>query len=166
MVTIQTTRFIIQEGTMDEQQLQQLVERLSLEHFQKPFVHRAYFNKRLRSTGGRYLLHSHHIELNEKSYITYGEAELVGIILHELCHYHLHLEGKGYMHKDREFKQLLKQVGAPRYCRAISVQQTTCATNYMYECIQCFIQYNRHRKINTTKYVGGKCKGQLKTIYR
>ena len=27
--------------------------------------------------------------------------ELIGIIKHELCHYHLHLEGKGYQHRDR-----------------------------------------------------------------
>ena len=37
--------------------------------------------------------------------------ELIGIIKHELCHYHLHLEGKGYQHRDKDFKELLKKVG-------------------------------------------------------
>ena len=40
---------------MDNQELQELVRRLSLKSFQRPFLHQAYFNARLRSTGGRYL---------------------------------------------------------------------------------------------------------------
>ena len=35
--------------------------------------------------------------------------ELEGIIRHELCHYHLHIEGKGYKHRDKDFKDLLKR---------------------------------------------------------
>lgn len=33
------------------------------------------------------------------------------IIKHELCHYHLHLRGMGYKHRDADFKTLLAQVG-------------------------------------------------------
>ena len=51
-----------------------------------------------------------------------GEKELIGIIKHELCHYHLHLEGKGYQHQDQEFKKLLKKVGAPRFCTPLPGQ--------------------------------------------
>ena len=42
--------------------------------------------------------------------------ELIRIIKHELCHYHLHLEGKGYKHRDQDFKELLQKVGASRFC--------------------------------------------------
>ena len=149
---------------MSDEQLQQLVEQLSMKHFCKPFKHHAYFNKRLRSTGGRYLLQSHNIELNEKSYDIYGETELIGIILHELCHYHLHIEGKGYMHKDRDFKQLLNEVSAPRHCQVIRQTRDLTKTVYTYRCQQCFLQYKHYRKINVIKYVCGKCRGQLLPI--
>lgn len=44
--------------------LQKLVETTSLDHFNQPFKHKAYFNSRLRTTGGRYVLSTHHIEIN------------------------------------------------------------------------------------------------------
>lgn len=149
---------------MNDKQLQQLVEQLSLKHFQKRFQHRAYFNKRLRSTGGRYLLDSHNIEVNNKSYDMHGEQELIGIILHELCHYHLHIEGKGYMHKDRDFKLLLQQVGAPRHCQTIESKRQRTKIAYTYRCSDCFLQYKRYRKMNIKKYVCGKCNGSLMLV--
>ncbi len=39
---------------MTEAQLQKLVEEISLKFFRRPFRHRAIFNKRLKTTGGRY----------------------------------------------------------------------------------------------------------------
>ncbi len=82
---------------MTEQQLQALVEELSLRYFKRPFIHRAYFNRRLKTTGGRYLLMSHDIEINEKMLTKHGKAILIGTIKHELCHYHLHLTGQGML---------------------------------------------------------------------
>ena len=101
---------------MDDQQLQILVEKISIEYFQKIFRHKVLFNNRLRTTGGRYLLRTGNIEINKKYYEVYGDEELVGIIKHELCHYHLHQNARGYQHKDKDFKELAKKVGAPRYC--------------------------------------------------
>ncbi len=91
---------------MNNDKLQRMVENLSEEKFGRTFRHCAYFNKRLRTTGGRYLLKSHDIEINPKQYEHYGEDAVVKIILHELCHYHLHIAGKGYQHKDQDFKRL------------------------------------------------------------
>ena len=51
--------------------------------------------------------------------------ELIGIIKHELCHYHLHIEGKGYQHRDRDFKQLLQKVDAPRFCSPLPANKVT-----------------------------------------
>lgn len=47
---------------MNNEILQKMVEKLSEEKFGRKFRHCAYFNKRLRTTGGRYLLKSHDIE--------------------------------------------------------------------------------------------------------
>lgn len=148
---------------MDEQEIQRLVEEVSLQYFKMPFLHKAVFNNRLRTTGGRYLLKSHNIELNYRYYEVYGEEELVGIIKHELCHYHLHIAGRGYKHRDRDFRELLKKVDAPRFCKQM-INEEKEKKIYKYECMECSLQYVRRRQINTKRYVCGKCKGKLKPI--
>ncbi|HDR4562664.1 M48 family peptidase [Bacillus cereus] len=145
---------------MDEREIQQLVEEVSLRYFGMPFLHKAMFNNRLRTTGGRYLLKSHNIELNYQYYKMYGKEELVGIVKHELCHYHLHIGGRGYKHRDRDFRELLKEVGAPRFCKRM-INEEKEQKVYVYECVECSFQYVRRRQINTKRYVCGKCKGKL-----
>lgn len=148
---------------MEDQQLQALVEGVSLKFFKKPFKHRASFNNRLRTTGGRYLLKSHNIEINRKYLEQLGQTELLGIIKHELCHYHLHIEGKGYQHRDADFRKLLKEVGAPRFCNTLP-DKPLAKRSYktlFYKCSKCSQLYKRKRTINVTRYVCGKCRGKL-----
>lgn len=151
---------------MEQEQLQKLVEEISLVSFQKRFVHAAYFNPRLRTTGGRYLLRSHNIELNKKYYDERGIEELTGIIKHELCHYHLHLEHKGYQHRDSDFRQLLKQVGAPRFCSSIASIKTRFSTkSYQYSCKHCKQQYLRKKRVDTSRFVCSRCNGTLRLVH-
>ncbi|NPC90770.1 SprT family protein [Bacillus sp. WMMC1349] len=151
---------------MDDQQLQKLTQQLSLQYFHKPFQHKAYFNQRLKTTGGRYLLHSHHIELNKKYLTEYGQKELEGIIKHELCHYHLHLEGKGYQHRDQDFRALLKKVGAPRFCTPLPTMKKTTRKTRTYECKECGQSFLRKRAMDINRYVCGKCGGKIKEIVK
>lgn len=148
---------------MNEIEIQELVEEISLQYFGRAFSHQAMFNKRLRTTGGRYLLRSHNIELNYRYYELYGKEELIGIIKHELCHYHLHIPGKGYRHRDQDFRQLLKQVGAPRFCKRMTETKRGSSV-YVYECTDCAFQYVRKRTIDMKRYVCGRCKGRLKQV--
>lgn len=150
---------------MTDEQVQQIVEELSIQYFNRPFIHQAYFNSRLRTTGGRYLLSSHNIELNKKLYDHFGMEELQGIILHELCHYHLHLLGRGYKHQDPDFKQLLKQVGAPRFCSRIEeVKKKVTSANLVYHCINCKQIYRRKRKLDVKRYCCSICGGNIKLV--
>jgi SprT-like protein len=153
-------------GKMKDHELHELVKNISANLFGKPFRHQAYFNPKLRSTGGRYLLGTHNIEINKKYLEQLGEAELIGIIKHELCHYHLHLEGKGYQHRDPDFKTLLKKVGAPRYCNQLPEvpKKRTFKRILIYECTSCHVQYKRKRSINISRYVCGKCRGKLSKV--
>lgn len=148
---------------MEDYQLQELVENLSIKFFQKPFRHQALFNNRLRTTGGRYLLKSHNIEINRQYLEQLGEKELIGIIKHELCHYHLHIEGKGYQHRDADFRELLKKVDAPRFCSSLPDRPVRKRSNkiLVYKCSKCEQLYQRKRTINVTRYVCGKCRGKL-----
>ncbi len=147
---------------MDEKQLQILCEQLSIELFGKPFNHIARFNNRLRTTGGRYLLRTHDIEVNPKYLHEQGIEAVIEILKHELCHYHLHIEGKGYRHKDKDFKQLLEKVGGPRYCKPLStVKRKKQLIKYIYECKECKQIYKRKRKMDISRYVCGICRGRL-----
>lgn len=146
---------------MEDKQLQLLTEKLSLMYFHKPFKHTAFFNPRLRTTGGRYALGSHNIDINPKHYEYYGEEELVNIIKHELCHYHLHIEGRGYQHKDKEFKDLLVKVGGSRHCQTIPNGRNQSRIVHIYRCKGCKIEFPRKRRFNTKRFVCGKCKGRL-----
>lgn len=67
---------------MTDQQLQRLVEKVSLQFFAKPFNHHAYFNHRLKTTGGRYHLDSHDIDINPKMDDHGTHDVLIGIIKH------------------------------------------------------------------------------------
>lgn len=150
---------------MTDKELTALVKELSDTVFGKPFRHEARFNARLRTTGGRYLLRSHDIEINPASYQEYGAEELIGIIKHELCHYHLHLEGKGYQHRDADFRQLLKETGSPRFCSLVqSKSRRKTVMRYVYACTECGTGYPRKIRMNTARYRCGKCAGPLQLV--
>ncbi|MCP9328159.1 SprT family protein [Liquorilactobacillus satsumensis] len=141
---------------MKDDQLQTLVTQISQHFFQLEFKHKATFNKRLRTTGGRYLLEQHDIEINPRMAVL-GNGVLIGIIKHELCHYHLHLQHLGYRHRDHAFKELLLQVGGLRYAPRTAAP----VWKYKYRCRNCGQLYFRQRKINRRRYVCGNCHGVL-----
>ncbi|MGP4062756.1 SprT family protein [Halobacillus sp. H74] len=147
-------------NSLTEVELQQWTEELSLTYFHKPFLDEIYFNNRLRTTGGRYIPSKRIIEINPKYVNELNGGELEGIIKHELCHYHLHIEGKGYNHRDPEFKELLKKTDSPRFCSPLPSEKKK--TLHHYVCTECAQAYPRKRKVDTKRYRCGKCKGKLK----
>lgn len=155
---------------MEEAELQAWIERISLQYFGLPFRHQARFNPRLRTTGGRYFMKSHDIEISPHQLAAHGSEEVEKIIKHELCHYHLHLQKRGYQHRDPEFKALLAQVGGSRYCRSLpaSVQPKRKPEPYRYKlvCVSCGTVYLRRRKLDPRKYACGKCQGRLQLFLR
>ncbi|MBU5443408.1 SprT family protein [Paenibacillus sp. MSJ-34] len=153
---------------MDDKELQSWVERISIHSFGLPFKHKATFNKRLRATGGRYFMKTHNIEINPHQLEAYGAEEVEKIIKHELCHYHLHLQRKGYRHRDPDFKALLARVGGSRYCRSLpSAQGRRRPEPYRYKlvCARCGTEYPRKRKVDPRRFACGKCRGPLR-IYQ
>ena len=149
---------------MTDEELKELIENVSLDAFGKPFIHIARFNKRLRTTGGRYMLSNHSIEINPLVLEVHGTEELVGVIKHELCHYHLHIEGRGYRHRDADFRDLLKRTSSPRFCRPLSKGNKKTHSMHVYECASCKLLYNRRRRMDVRKYRCGKCAGQIVAI--
>lgn len=142
---------------MTNKELQQLVEKISVEYFARPFKHQALFNARLKSTGGRYHLDTHHLDFNPKVLEKLGQEVFEAIIKHELCHYHLHLQGLGYRHRDHAFKHLLKQVGGLRFVPQFMAQ-------YHYQCVSCLQDIYRQRRLDVAKYVCRRCRGRLQFV--
>lgn len=142
---------------MKETDLQQWVEEISIRDFNRPFRHRACFNPRLRTTGGRYFLSDHRIEISPRHLAQLGEEVMLGIIRHELCHYHLHLEGKGYRHRDRDFKELLQKVEGLRYTPPLTAQPY----RYVLLCLDCNQKAYRKKRMNPARYRCGHCQGKL-----
>lgn len=138
------------------------VRQVSLEDFGLVFHHQAFWNTRLRTTGGRFFPKDGHLDFNPKHFEQHGEAIFRQIVRHELCHYHLYFQGKGYRHQDSEFKALLAQVGGLRF--APRLQET--GVKHLYYCLNCGQTYPRKRRLNLNKYRCGKCKGQLATILK
>ena len=145
---------------LNQNELQTLVEETSLEYFRQPFIHQATFNNRLRTTGGRYHLGTHNLDFNLKILEAFGKAEFISVIKHELCHYHLHLAGKGYQHKDKDFKTLLKQTGGTRFVQSLSTKDKP-NRMWTYQCKTCEANIYRQRRFNTNRFVCGKCQGKL-----
>ncbi len=148
---------------MTDNELQKLVTDISLTTFHQPFKHRAFFNNRLRTTGGRYQLQSHDIDINPRMLTEHDMTTLIGVVKHELCHYHLHLHHLGYQHRDRDFKKLLSQVGGLRYAPA-GPKTRRKKTILTYQCQDCGLVFQRQRHINLQKYRCGRCRGKLHLI--
>lgn len=148
-------------NNMDERALQEYVGDLSLKYFKKPFKHQAIFNSRLRTTGGRYNLKNHDLDFNPKILDSFGMEIFEGIVKHELCHYHLHLENKGYRHRDREFKELLVEVGGLRFTPSVEMKQES-VLRWVYRCKKCEMNIFRKRRFNEKKYICSQCAGRFK----
>lgn len=146
-----------------DEELLRLVQEISLRDFSLPFRHKCRYNNRLKTTGGRYLLKAHDLEFNPHSVQLHGMKELVGTIRHELCHYHLHLLGKGFRHRDKDFQMLLKQVGGSRYALPTGLKNKRSAQK-TFQCINCGMLYVRSRAIDINRYRCGNCNGQLRFI--
>ncbi len=142
--------------TNKNDELLAFVQRVSLTDFGKPFEHEVRFNGRLKSTGGRFFPKDLHLDFNEKMYDAFSEDIFRQIVQHELVHYHLYREGRGYKHGDRDFKALLSQVGGLRFAPLLQDVQS-----YRYHCLTCGQIYLRRRRIDLKKYRCGKCRGKL-----
>lgn len=148
---------------MNELELQKLIKKISIEYFNRPFLHKVKINNRMTTTGGRYFLKNHNIDINGHFLVPEYRLELIGIIKHELTHYHLHLQGLGYQHKDKDFKILLARVGGSRWTPDIGLKRKA-NIKYFYGCKDCHLIYPRVKKIDLRRFRCGRCHGHLALI--
>ncbi|MGT2908156.1 SprT family protein [Streptococcus dentiloxodontae] len=138
--------------------LTEYVKQVSLEDFGWEFKHNADWNKRLRTTGGRFFPKDGHLDFNPKVYDEHGIAVFRKVVRHELCHYHLYYQKRGYQHKDKDFKELLLAVDGLRYAPKLKNSQKPI---HIYRCCFCGQIYQRKRQIAVKHYCCGQCGGKL-----
>lgn len=146
--------------------LTEYVCQVSQEDFGRDFCHSAYWNNRLKTTGGRFFPVDGHLDFNPKMYEYFGLEVFRKIVRHELCHYHLYYDGKGYQHKDADFKQLLKSVDGLRYAPRLPKSSFKRQLMLHYRCQTCKQDYFRKRRLYLDKYCCGRCHGRLALISR
>lgn len=144
----------------DYPSLTDYVRAVSLEDFGWEFKHMATWNKRLRTTGGRFFPKDGHLDFNPTLYYEIGDDEFRRIVRHELCHYHLYFQKRGYRHKNRDFKNLLAKVDGLRFAPSIQSNRL----KHLYRCTNCGQLYPRQRRINLLKFACGKCRGKLEQL--
>lgn len=146
---------------MSNQELQALVEQVSLTTFHRPFEHQARFNSRLRTTGGRFHVPDENLDFNPHLFAAVDAAVQVGIIKHELCHYHLYRAHQGFRHRDPAFKAMLQAVGGLRFAPRLAPVRPA---KYQYQCPACGQVYPRMRRLDLTRYGCGRCGHRLQLV--
>lgn len=148
---------------MTDLELKHLTQKIAQTDFGIDFPYEVTFNRRLKTTGGRYHLNDHHIDINPLMLEEFDQTVLIGVIKHELVHYFIHMQGEKPDHRNPHFKQMLQQVGGLKYAPKTS-QKRSPKYQLIYQCQNCGLKYRRQRHINTKKYVCSQCHGRLKLI--
>ena len=102
--------------------------------------------------------------MNKKYLEQLGMDELMGIIKHELCHYHLHQEGRAISIEIRILKNYFIKVGGTEVLFTSSGnvgKKEEINRIITYICIECKEVYKRKKKLDTNRYVCGHCSGKL-----
>ncbi|MFC3928711.1 SprT family protein [Streptococcus caprae] len=137
--------------------LTEYVRKVSREDFGWEFRHEAVWNSRLQTTGGRFFPKDRHLDFNPKMYEAVDLETFRKIVRHELCHYHLYDQKRGYQHGDTDFRQLLAKVDGLRYAPRTGKE----GARYLYACSNCGQVYPRKRRIDLKKYHCGRCRSPL-----
>lgn len=147
---------------MTRPELQALVEAVAVEAFGRPFAGRAEWSRRMRVSAGcvQYRRRAAGypgsasgppepvvMRLSWAYYCRYSYDELGNTIKHELCHWFLFADGIAHSHRSRAFRELLRQVGAPRYCRPMERPRKS-HRRYRYRCPRCGREWVYRRKVD------------------
>lgn len=134
--------------------LPSLAAKLSEKHWQKSCEIPVVWNGRLSRSIGRFLYRSQwkqrhpiKIEMSKHAIPFIDKNVFDAMLLHELCHYFLYIEGLPFHDRDARFKEELTRVGAMP-TRSIHIPQK----NYELYCQQCQQPLGLRKRINLQKY--------------
>lgn len=125
---------------------------LATSHFGRPFSGHVVWAPRLRYRAGDFAPTTATIRLSLPYFKRYGPAEARGILLHELCHWWLSVQGIRHREDSPLFQDLLRKHGAP--ARGRPMPRRRARSTYEYCCPACGALYLYRRRVN---YACGRC---------
>lgn len=147
----------------DPDQLISLAQNLSQQFWQKKCEVPLVWNGRLSRTMGRFCYFIQkkkriplRIELSKKSVPLLDQQTFNAVLLHELCHYHLFIEGKPFADHHPLFEAELRRVGAIS-TNTIKVPQK----GYDLYCGKCQTFLGKRKRFNNKNYLSACCKERI-----
>ncbi len=146
-----------------QEQLELLANQLSLQHWKKTCDIPVVWNGRLRAAMGRFAYTTKgkqriplKIELSKYAAQHLNKDTFISVLLHELCHYHLFIEGKPFHDHHPQFEMELVRVGAIS-THTVQVPQKA----YELFCSHCQKPLGKRKRINTKNYLSACCQREI-----
>lgn len=145
------------------EKLAQLARTLSLKHWNKDCLIPVEWNGRLTASMGRFAYKVRgkeripiKIEMSKHAAKFLDQETLSKVLLHELCHYHLFIQGRPFADHHPQFEKELERVGAIS-TNTVQVPQK----GYELSCSRCQKVVGKRRRINTKLYKSICCEAPL-----
>jgi SprT-like protein len=143
--------------------LQKLADKLSLHYWQRKCEVPVTWNGRLTRSMGRFLYSTkgkgrtpQGIELSKYAAQFINRDIFISVLLHELCHYHLFIQGKPFDDHHPVFEKELERVGAIS-TNTVQIPQKS----FQLYCSKCNKSIGIRKRLNTALYRSGCCKGKI-----
>ncbi|GAA0357958.1 SprT-like domain-containing protein [Bacillus horti] len=148
---------------VDSEKLEDLSQKLSLHFWGKRCDIPVLWNGRLTKSMGRFMFSSRgrtrtalRIELSKHAVRFIPPEIFIAVLLHELCHYHLFIQGQPFEDGHPVFEEELRRVGAI----STNVVQLPQKGFELY-CSKCHERLGSRKRMNTKHYLSACCKAQI-----
>jgi SprT-like protein len=156
---------MIQRTDIDFQpeKLLTLANKLSQHFWKKECTIPVVWNGRLKKAMGRFLFSYQgkkripvRIEMSKHAAQFINREIFIAVLLHELCHYHLFIQGHPFDDHHPLFEKELGRVGAIS-TNTVQIPQK----GFELICSQCQQTIGTRRRMNTSRYLSGCCKAKI-----
>lgn len=147
----------------DSAKLQALANKLSLHFWNEPLKVPVAWNGRITRSMGRFVYRMKgknrepvKIEMSKYAAQFVDREIFIAVLLHEMCHYHLFMQGKPFLDHQPDFEQELERVGA------ISTNTVKLPSKaYKLHCKQCKQVLGHMKRINPDRYRSPCCHSEI-----
>lgn len=153
----------IRDIDFNPERLQALANKLSLHFWNESISVPVVWNGRLTRSMGRFVYrvqgkHREPVKIEMSKYAAQfiNREIFIAVLLHEMCHYHLFVQGKSFLDHHPVFEQELRRVGA------ISTNTVRLPSKiYKLVCKKCQRELGHMKRFNPDRYISPCCKSEI-----
>jgi SprT-like protein len=145
------------------EKLQALANKLSQHFWRQDCAIPVVWNGRLTKAMGRFLFSPQskkplplRIEMSKHAAQFINREIFIAVLLHELCHYHLFIQGQPFDDHHPLFEKELRRVGAIS-TNTVQIPQK----GFQLMCSKCKKKIGTRKRFNTARYLSGCCKAKV-----